>query len=49
VNKYTQKNLQKEINNLEQGIIERENKAEDKIDSRKKIGKEYHLSGASIA
>ena len=41
--------LQKEINNLEQGIIERENKAEDKIDSRKKIGKEYHLSGASIA
>lgn len=41
--------LQKEINNLEQGIIERENKTEDKTDSRKNIGKEYNLSGASIA
>ena len=41
--------LQKEINNLEQGIIEKESKAEDKTDSRKSIGKEYHLSGASIA
>ena len=41
--------LQKETNNLEQGIIERENKTEDKVDSRKNIGKEYNLSGASIA
>ena len=41
--------LQKEINNLEQGIIEKESKAEDKTDSRKSLGKEYHLSGASIA
>ena len=41
--------MQKEINNLEQGIIERENKTEDKTDSRKNIGKEYNLSGASIA
>lgn len=41
--------LQKEINNLEQGIIEKESKAEDKINSRKALGKEYHLSGASIA
>ena len=41
--------LQKEINNLEQGIIEKESKAEDKTNSRKALGKEYHLSGASIA
>lgn len=41
--------LQKEINNLEQGIIEKESKTEDKTDSRKALGKEYHLSGASIA
>ena len=41
--------LQKEINNLEQGIIEKESKEEDKTDSRKKLGKEYNLSGASIA
>lgn len=41
--------LQKEINNLEQGIIEKESKAEDKTNSRKVLGKEYHLSGASIA
>jgi len=41
--------LQKEINNLEQGIIEKESKAEDKTDSRKALGKEYNLSGASIA
>ena len=41
--------LQKEINNLEQGIIEKESKAEDKTNSRKTLGKEYHLSGASIA
>lgn len=41
--------LQKEINNLEQGIIEKESKAEDKTDSRKELGKEYNLSGASIA
>ena len=41
--------LQKEINNLEQGIIEKENKSEDKTDSRKILGKEYSLSGASIA
>ncbi|AYZ74193.1 chromosome partitioning protein ParB [Fusobacterium necrophorum] len=41
--------LQKEINNLEQGIIEKESKAEDKTDSRKTLGKEYNLSGASIA
>ena len=41
--------LQKEINNLEQGIIEKESKAEDKTDSRKSLGKEYHLSGSSIA
>ena len=41
--------LQKEINNLDRGIIEKESKAEDKTDSRKSIGKEYHLSGASIA
>ena len=41
--------LQKEINNLEQGIIEKESKAEDKTDSRKELGKEYSLSSASIA
>lgn len=41
--------LQKEINNLEQGIIEKESKAEDKTNNRKALGKEYHLSGASIA
>ena len=41
--------LQKEINNLEQGLIEKESKAEDKTDSRKALGKEYNLSGASIA
>jgi len=41
--------LKKEINNLEQGIIEKESKAEDKTDSRKALGKEYNLSGASIA
>ncbi|EGS33943.1 ParB-like protein [Finegoldia magna SY403409CC001050417] len=41
--------LQKEINNLEQGIIEKERKSEDKTDSRKTLGKEYNLSGASIA
>ena len=41
--------LQKDINNLEQGIIEKESKEEDKTDSRKVLGKEYNLSGASIA
>lgn len=41
--------LQKDINNLDQGIIEKESKEEDKTDSRKTLGKEYHLSGASIA
>ncbi|KDE71736.1 chromosome partitioning protein ParB [Fusobacterium necrophorum BFTR-2] len=41
--------LQKEINNLEQGIIEKESKEEDKTDSRKILGKEYNLSSASIA
>ncbi|MDK8254998.1 ParB N-terminal domain-containing protein, partial [Gemella morbillorum] len=41
--------LQKEINNLDQGIIEKESKEEDKTDSRKTLGKEYNLSGASIA
>lgn len=41
--------LQKEINNLEQSIIEKESKTEDKTDSRKTLGKEYNLSGASIA
>lgn len=37
--------LQREMNNLENGIVEKE----DKTDSRKALGKEYHLSGASIA
>lgn len=41
--------LQTEINNLDQGIIEKESKEEDKTDSRKTLGKEYNLSGASIA
>ena len=41
--------LQKEINNLEQGIIEKESKEEDKTKSRKVLGKEYNLSWASIA
>ena len=41
--------LQKEINNLDRGIIEKERKSEDKTDSRKTLGKEYNLSGASIA
>lgn len=41
--------LQKEINNLDRGIIEKESKEEDKTNSRKALGKEYHLSGASIA
>lgn len=39
--------LKKEIEKLEQGIVEKESK--DKTDSRKALGKEYHLSGASIA
>lgn len=39
--------LKKEIEKLEQGIVEKESK--DKTDSRKSLGKEYHLSGASIA
>ena len=39
--------LKKEIEKLEQGIVEKESK--DKTDSRKELGKEYHLSGASIA
>lgn len=41
--------LQKEINNLEEGIKEKESKAEDKTDSRRTLGKEYNLSSASIA
>lgn len=41
--------LQKEINNLDRGIIEKESKEEGKTNSRKALGKEYHLSGASIA
>ena len=42
--------LQKEINRLNDGIAKKENKkTEDKVDSRKNIGKEYNLSGASIA
>ena len=41
--------LKNEIDRLNQGIIEKENKAEDKTDSRKALGKEYSLSGASIA
>ena len=41
--------LKNEIDRLDQGIIEKENKAEDKTDSRKALGKEYSLSGASIA
>jgi len=42
--------LQKELNRLNDGIVVKKNKrAEDKLDSRKKIGKEYNLSGASIA
>ena len=41
--------LQKEINRLNDGIAKKENKkTEDKVDSRKNIGKEYNLSGASI-
>ncbi len=39
--------LKKEIEKLEQGIVEKE--SQDKTDSRKSLGKEYHLSGASIA
>ena len=39
--------LKKEIEKLEQGIVEKESK--DKTDSRKSLGKEYHLSSASIA
>ena len=39
--------LKKEIEKLEQGIVEKESK--DRTDSRKALGKEYHLSGASIA
>lgn len=42
--------LQKELNRLNDGIVVKKNKrAEDKLDSRKNIGKEYNLSGASIA
>ena len=42
--------LQKEINRLNDGIAKKENKkTEDKVDSRKNIGKEYNLSGESIA
>ena len=42
--------LQKELNRLNDGIVVKKNKrTEDKLDSRKNIGKEYNLSGASIA
>lgn len=41
--------LQREIDKLDNGIIEKENQTEDKTDSRKKLGEEYKLSGASIA
>ena len=42
--------LQKEINRLSYGIVgKKDKKTEDKVDSRKSIGKEYNLSGASIA
>lgn len=42
--------LQKELNRLNDGIVgKKDKKTEDKVDSRKNIGKEYNLSGASIA
>ena len=41
--------LQREIDKLDNGIIEKENQTEDKTDSRKKLGEEYKLSGASVA
>lgn len=42
--------LQKEMRKLDDGIIEKEVQADDKTtDSRKKLGKEYNLSGASVA
>lgn len=41
--------LQKEIVKLDEGIIDKEVQTEDKTDSRKTIGKEYNLSGASVA
>ena len=42
--------LQKEMRKLDDGIIEKEVQADDKTtDSRKKLGKEYKLSGASVA
>ncbi|MHA2666050.1 ParB N-terminal domain-containing protein [Streptococcus agalactiae] len=40
--------LKNEIELLDKGIIEKEDKI-GKADSRKTLGKEYHLSGASIA
>lgn len=41
--------LRKEIVKLEQGIIGKEEELGGKTDSRKALGKEYNLSGASIA
>ena len=41
--------LQREIDKLDNGIIEKENQTEDKTDSRKKLGEEYKRSGASVA
>ena len=41
--------LQREIDKLDNGIIEKENQTEEKTDSRKKLGEEYKLSGASVA
>lgn len=41
--------LQREIDKLDNGIIEKENQTENKTDSRKKLGEEYKLSGASVA
>ena len=48
--KITSQGKRKELNRLNDGIVVKKNKrAEDKLDSRKNIGKEYNLSGASIA
>lgn len=41
--------LKNEMELLDKGITEKEYKTEDKTDSRKTLGKEYNLSGASIA
>ncbi len=41
--------LKKEMDKLDNGIIEKEKRDKDRADSRKTLGKEYNLSSASVA